>query len=350
MGLTVGEAGDATDFRGSTRSKDDTDERQRNSLLLSSFLHPSHSHPLAMSHLDLWPGQESDWDSTKDLLLALHLATLATGAHSFLNVVARPTPSIGAHSFIQCAERPSTDFPGCTSTFCMVQWINPKDQNGPCRMHLPPRISGGKKGGADTWLSHHHRGGEKPTHGIFCEPLKVSLPLLSSPFPSCGTLRFLGARQPRQQNARACSRRVFWLTRPAVVLPFQPLQKSSKPLSLEVGPQVLTETDIVALEASIRVAGRLVGSQIAMVRTKDILVRCRGKSKGEDGSADLCQFQVRFVPAPAPNGPGSYTCKEITPNHSCEPEVGEPSKELKAILDFFVRFPEPARVFPSSKH
>lgn len=283
----------------------------------------------AMNHEKLFPRPESTWSSPKDLLLVLHLACLAAGYAPFLNVATRVTTSAHAHAFIRCVEQKSKNGAGCQATFCMVEWLNPKNPTGPCKMHLPPRIvSAVSPGELNTVLAHHHSQ-ENSGHARVCPPLLVSNH--SPTVVTSGTGHVVtSARVQNKHRADPA------LAPPA--LPPSPRQPASTPLELKVGTTVFDAGQVTAIEASLRSAARRAKCQMSVVRTKDLLFKCRGK----DSNDLACSFQVRLVPAPG-GSTTDFTCKEITPDHSCLPEFEDPTPELDTVLSYFVRSREGAR-------
>ncbi|SCZ89314.1 BZ3500_MvSof-1268-A1-R1_Chr1-1g01100 [Microbotryum saponariae] len=222
----------------------------------------------------LWPVPGTRWDSPKDLLLVMQLATLAAGYSATANLASRVTPTATAHAFIRCIEAKTPNSGGCQSTLAVLQYANAKNPHGTCRVQLPPKA--GKS--AKPSLKDHH------SH------------------PDSGHLKVGDVIQPTEP-----------------------------PMSLEVGPTVYTLADINKLEAYARADSRRDphNAVITVVRSKDILFKCRGKNDNDDA----CLWQIRLTPTSA--GAKTYTCKEIEPDHTCEPAHPAPSAHLNTVLDYF---------------
>ncbi|KAK4048301.1 hypothetical protein OIV83_004822 [Microbotryomycetes sp. JL201] len=191
--------------------------------------------PPAKSHKDLWPTDEMVFDSPKDAVLVLHLATLAGGHAPNINLAARPTPTRTSHAFLRCVEPKKEKRTGCQATLLYLEYMNKGKQNGPCRIHLPPRSKD------NTKLSEHHH---QPESG-------------HSPF-------------------------------------FGTLEPATGKLHLKVGSKVYSRQDVARIEAGLKATGRKHGYAIQSRHTKDVLVKCLGQTKDKQP----CKWQVRLVPAP----------------------------------------------------
>ena len=150
-----------------------------------SFLLLSHSSLLTpmtiTSYKDLWPSDDSTWDSPKDVVLVLHLATLAAGYSPNINLAARPTPTRTSHAFLRCVEPKKPHRTGCQATLLYLEYLTrSKKGNGPCKVHLPPRSKDTQK------LCDHHSvpdSGHSECVGhldVSCLALSLSLLSLSS--------------------------------------------------------------------------------------------------------------------------------------------------------------------------
>ncbi|KAM0791149.1 hypothetical protein ACM66B_005634 [Microbotryomycetes sp. NB124-2] len=191
--------------------------------------------PPVKSYKDLWPADEMVFDSPKDAVLVLHLATLAGGHAPNINLAARPTPTRTSHAFLRCVEPKKEKRTGCQATLLYLEYMNKGKANGPCRIHLPPRSKD------NTKLSEHHH---QPDSG-------------HSPY-------------------------------------FGHLEPATGKLHLKVGSKVYSRQDVARIEAGLKATGRKHGYAIQSRHTKDVLVKCLGTSKDKGP----CKWQVRLIPAP----------------------------------------------------
>jgi hypothetical protein len=267
-----------------------------------SFYHNLASPTLEMAdlHRALWFEPGSTWDSPKDVLLVAQLATLAAGFTSTVNLASRVTPTATAHAFIRCIEVKTKESGGCQSTLALIQYIDPSNASGPCRVQLPPRATNLKTAKPALWEHHSH--------------------------PDSGHLRI---SDPIQVSFSLPVRTLIRLAADSNSFP----QTSTTPIVLDVGlPNlVIDAAKVNALEASIRAAARRSGCSVTVIRSKDILFKCRSKS-----ASGACSFQVRL--ARKAHEPPSWTCTEIDPHHTCDPGFSKPSAALTEVLDFFVSF------------
>lgn len=116
----------------------------------------------------LWPADDSTWDSPKDVVLVLHLATLASGYSPNINLAARPTPTRTSHAFLRCVEPKKPHRTGCQATLLYLEYLTKsKKGNGQCKVHLPPRSK-------DTQKLCDHHGQPDSGHSEFVGALDVS--------------------------------------------------------------------------------------------------------------------------------------------------------------------------------
>ncbi|ORY81827.1 hypothetical protein BCR35DRAFT_303996 [Leucosporidium creatinivorum] len=242
------------------------------------------------SYKDLWPTDDSTWDSPKDVVLVLHLATLASGYTPNINLAARPTPTRTSHAFLRCVEPKKPHRTGCQATLLYLEYLTrSKKGNGPCKVHLPPRSK-------DTQKLCDHHGGEDSGHS------------------EC----------------------------------VGPLERATSPFHLSVGTRVYTKREVSLIEAGLKSTGRRAGYAIQSRHTKDVLVKCLGES-----DAGPCKWQVRLIPGKGRDGEGNevegHTASEIDPVHQCEPKLPSPSEPLREVLDYFPEITLTAGLIGKSK-